>query len=135
MHELIERLHTEHTELQRALAGIRPRQFRTEEGRHRIKRVRDLFRKHMQRERDKLYPAIEKAAKGDTELATRLQRLGDDLRIVSDLAENFFDKYIPGSPQLIEFATDHGALLTILKIRLRREEEFVFPLYADLTDN
>ncbi|MEO0078939.1 MAG: hemerythrin domain-containing protein [candidate division WOR-3 bacterium] len=132
MHELLRRLTTEHVELQQALAGIRPRQFRTDEGRNRLDRVRSLFRSHVQTEQEQLYPPIEQAARTDARLAGQLQRLTDDLRIVTGLAEDFFSKYENAEPQLVEFATDHGALLTILRIRLKREEETIFPLFDRL---
>jgi len=61
--------------------------------------------------------------------------MSDDMKIVSGLAEDFFRKYQQGEPALIEFATDHGALLTILKIRLRREEQTLFPLFETLSRN
>jgi hypothetical protein len=129
LHDLLRKLSAEHTELQQALAGIRPRQFRTEEGKSRLARVRSLFRTHALTEKEQLYPAIEDAARADARLAGRLQHLNDDLRVVTSLAEDFFAKYEQGEPALVEFATDHGALLTILRIRLKREEETVFPLF------
>ncbi len=129
MHDLLRRLSTEHAELQQALAGIRPRQFRTDEGRNRLERVRNLFRSHVHTEEEQLYPPIERAARTDARLAGQLRRLTDDLRIVTSLAEDFFSKYEQGEPGLVEFATDHGALLTILRIRMKREEETVFPLF------
>ncbi len=135
MHDLLRKLRTEHTELQQALAGIRPRQFRTGEGHQRINRVRDLFRSHVREEENRLYPALRKAAREDRDLTGRLRRWGDDLKIVTSLAEDFFQKYEKGKPQLIEFATDHGAFLTILRIRLKREEETLFPLYDRLNSS
>lgn len=135
MHALLQRFHTEHTELERALAGIRPRLFRTGEGLTRMHRVRDLFRSHMYEEKRELYPPLQKAAQQDISLAAQLQQLSDDLKIVTSLAEDFFNKYEDGEPKLIEFATDHGALLTILKIRLKREEETLFPLFDRLSRN
>ncbi len=135
MHQLTERLHFQHIELQQALAGIRPRQFRTEEGRDRINRVRTLFHSHIETEHKELYPVLKRAARQDQKLAARLKQMNDDLKIVTDLAEGFFAKYENGQPRLIEFATDHGALVTILKIRLRREEETLFPEYERLSNN
>ncbi len=135
MHQLVKNLQTEHVELQHALAGIRPRQFRTDEGRTRLERVRKLLRSHISAEQTKLYPALEKAAKQDKRLAAQLKRMNNDMKIVTDLAEGFFEKYREGKPKLIEFATDHGALLTILRIRLRREEETLFPLFDQLSTN
>ena len=135
MLRLTEQLHGEHTELQQALAGIRPRLFRTTEGQQRVSRVRDLFRTHTATENDKLYPVLNSAAREDERIAARVRRMQDDLGIVSELAEGFFAKYEKGPPSLIEFATDHGALVTILKIRLQREEETLFPLYEKLAEN
>lgn len=135
MTEVIARLSTEHTELQQALAGLRPRLFRSDEGRVRLSRVRDLLRTHFQEEHEQLDPVLEKAAQSDVHLAGHIRRMSDDLRIVTDLAEDFFHKYEQGELKLIEFATDHGALLTILRIRLRREEDTLFPLYETLSRN
>lgn len=135
MHDLLQRLSAEHSELQQALAGIRPRQFRTDEGLSRLGRVRDLLRTHIAEEQRELYPPLVQAARGDERLAGQLQRMSDDLRIVNGLAEDFFKKYEGGEPKLVEFATDHGALLTILKIRLKREEETLFPLFDRISQN
>jgi hemerythrin-like domain-containing protein len=135
LHDVLKRLSTEHTELEHALAGIRPRQFRTDEGRSRLFRVHDLFLQHVRKEREELYPVLEKAATADQRIADHLRRMSDDLRIVTGLAEDFFRKYQQGEPMLVEFATDHGALLTILKIRLKREEQTLFPLFETLSRN
>jgi len=135
LHDLLQRLTVEHSELQQALAGIRPRQFHTDEGRARLVRVRDLMRTHVAGEERQLYPPLEHAARDDDRLACQLRRMFDDLRVVNGLAEDFFAKYEDGVTGLVDFATDHGALLTILKIRLKREEETLFPLFARLADN
>jgi hemerythrin-like domain-containing protein len=135
LHDVLKRLSTEHVELEQALAGIRPRQFRTEEGRSRLFRVHDLFLAHIHEEESDFYPVLEKAATADARIAEHLRRMSDDLKIVAGLAEEFFRKYQQGEPKLIEFATDHGALLTILKIRLKREEQTLFPLFESLSRN
>lgn len=135
MHDLIERLSSEHVELEQAFAGLRPRLFRTEDGPRQLARVRDLFNAHVAEESQHLYPAIRSAAAEDPNITNRIRRLDDDLHIVTELADGFFRKYETGIDQLVDFATDHGALLTILRIRLRREEETVFPLYRTLSRN
>jgi hemerythrin-like domain-containing protein len=135
LHDVLKRLSTEHTELEQALAGIKPRQFRDDEGRSRLFRVHDLLLQHTKEERQELYPVLEKAASADQRIADHLRRMSDDLSIVTGLAEDFFRKYQQGEPRLIEFATDHGALLTILKIRLKREEQTLFPLFESLSRN
>jgi hemerythrin-like domain-containing protein len=133
LHDVLQRLSTEHTELEQALAGIKPRQFRNDEGKSRLVRVHDLLLQHNQEEQQKLYPVLQQAASADQRIADHLHRMSDDLSIVTGLAEDFFRKYQQGEPRLIEFATDHGALLTILKIRLKREEQTLFPLFESLS--
>lgn len=135
MENLIQRLTSEHAEIEQALAGIRPRQFRTEEGTSRLKRVRRLLHQHFRTERGELFAPLAEATRQDERLSGQLRRFSDDLAIVQELADNFVSKYEHGQPQLIEFATDHGALLTILRVRLRREEETIFPLYTRLVRN
>jgi hemerythrin-like domain-containing protein len=135
LHDVLKRLSTEHTELEQALAGIKPRQFRDDEGRSRLFRVHDLLLQHTKEEQQELYPVLEKAASADQRIAGQLHRMADDMKIVTGLAEDFFRKYQQGQPALIEFATDHGALLTILKIRLKREEQTLFPLFETLNRN
>lgn len=135
MRDLIQRLSAQHVELEQALAGIRPRQFKTDEARTRLSRVRELFRAHVHTERRELYPILEQAAAENQRLAGQLRRLADDLEILTGLADGFVRKYESGEPGLIEFATDHGALLTILRTRLRREEELLFPLYEAVSLN
>jgi hypothetical protein len=133
--DLIAQLSAEHTELEQALAGLRARQFRTDEGRERLHRVRALLHGHFQTEQEKLYPPLRQAADRNDRLAGQLRRFSDDLDIVSGLADDFVRKYEGGISHLIEFATDHGALMTILRIRLKREEETLFPLFRALIRN
>jgi hypothetical protein len=135
VHDLLHRLSAEHAELEQALAGIRPRQFKSDEGRSRLYRIRDLLHSHFRTERTELLRPLQEAAREDTRLTGQLRRFTDDLEIVSNLADDFVSKYERGAPQIIEFATDHGALLTILRIRLKREEETLFPLYQTLIRN
>lgn len=135
MHDLIAKLSAQHLQLEQALSGIRARQFQTDEGRERLKRIRDLLHEHFQTEKRELFPKLRQAAAGDARLASQLSRFSDDLEIVSGLADDFVRKYENGVDHLIEFATDHGALMTILRIRLRREEDTLFPLYRDLVRN
>jgi hypothetical protein len=132
VHALLRRLAAEHAELQQALAGIRPGQFHSDEGKTRLTRVRILLRAHFSAENDELYPTIENAAQSDNGLAGKLKHLTDELRIVTSLAEAFFSKYEQGAPRPVEFSTDHGALLTIITSRMKREEQTVFPLFARL---
>ena len=135
MHDLLQRFAAEHSELQQALAGIRPPHFKTDEGRTRLNRVRDLMRSHLAEEEKQLYKPLEKAARKDDRLAGNVRRMTDELSIISGLAEDFFAKYEQGVTRLVEFATDHCALLTILQIRLKREEEMLFPLFDRITEN
>lgn len=135
MHDLITRLSAQHLQLEQALAGIRVRQFQTGEGRERLHRIRDLLHNHFQTEKKELFPRLRQAVASDPQLAGQLSRFSDDLEIVSGLADDFIRKYENGVDHLIEFATDHGALMTILRIRLKREEETLFPLYRSLVRN
>lgn len=135
MHDLISRLSSEHVELEHAFAGLMPRLFRTDEGRNRLERVRTLLHNHTGEEERELTPVIERAAAVDERIAGQVRLLASDLHIVTSLADDFFRKYESGNVPLVEFATDHGALLTILKIRLRREETTLFPLYETLVRN
>ena len=135
MHDLISHLSSEHVELEQAFAGLMPRLFRTDEGRTRLERVRTLLHKHTGEEERELAPVIEKAAAADEHVAGQVRTMISDMHIVTSLADDFFRKYASGKIPLVEFATDHGALLTILKIRLRREETTLFPLYKALVRN
>ena len=135
MRNLIQQLAAQHVELEQALAGIRPHQFKTGEARSRLLRVRDLLRAHVGAERNELYPVLERAARNNCRLAGQLRRLSDDLEILTGLTDEFVHKYTTGEPGLIDFATDHSALLTIVRIRLRREEQLLFPLYESACRN
>jgi hemerythrin-like domain-containing protein len=132
---LIHRLSSEHSEIEQAFAGLRPHQFRTDEGRDRLTRVRDLLRAHAAGEEQELYPVLRRAAAQDGRIAGQLGRLTDDLRIVTGLTDEFFRRYEIGVPQLVEFTTDHAALLAVLRSRLKREEQTIFPLYETLSRN
>lgn len=102
----------------------------TEEGKRSLREARDLMVRHMWKEDRRLYPALEQKAKEDQQVERTLNQFRSRMDEISDDAMEFFDRYGDSDDSGVQFASDAGRLLATLKMRMRREEKRLFPLYA-----
>ncbi len=93
--------------------------------------VKALVLAHLDREDRVFYKALEQAARTDKEVETALQRFAKDSGEVSRRAIAFFERYEHGG-EGIEYARAFGEFLASLRIRLRHEEDVLYPLFEQV---
>lgn len=128
MSDLIDDLEREHEQLLDIFNQVTDTGIGTDEGKRKLNEARDLLIEHIQKEDDELYPTLEQRAENDPDVGQTLNRFKDGMEDISDDAMNFFDTYT-GDETGMQFAKDAGNLLAQLKMRMRREENRLFPLY------
>lgn len=88
---------------------------------------------HVKKEDAVLYPVLKKAAEGDDNLRLILDMFTKDMDGIAKAAFGFFDKYSQGNSHLeLGFAVDFGRLLGILELRIRKEENILYPEYEKI---
>ncbi len=88
---------------------------------------------HVKKEDAELYPILKKTAEKDEELKMMLDMFANDMNTVSKAAFGFFDKYSHGnSGSELDFAVDFGRLLGLLELRIRKEENILYPEFEKI---
>ncbi len=86
---------------------------------------------HVKLEDDQLYPALAQKL-ADNTLSPRVQQSLADLHDLTAAAETFLDKYVAlenSSPARVTFIREFRQLLEKLTVRIKLEEETIYPLY------
>lgn|SRR4030067_2073730 len=88
---------------------------------------------HVNKEDAGLYPILRKTAEKDENLKMMLDMFANDMNTVSKAAFGFFDKYSHGnSGSELDFAVDFGRLWGLLELRIRKEENILYPEYEKI---
>lgn len=90
--------------------------------------AKELFLKHLAEEDEKLYPAMQEAAKDNELLYKIVGRYVEGMKRVSEVALKFFEKHksVSGGS---EFTRDFAELEVLLKDRIAQEEAELYKEY------
>ncbi|MDB5096698.1 MAG: Hemerythrin cation binding protein [Cyanobacteria bacterium RYN_339] len=132
MSHLIERLTEDHVGIVSALEHVKESGIASVDGKQKLFSVKAHLIAHLRREDDELYPMLKRAGEMDVNLKRTIDIFAKDMEIVSSLAMGFFDKYSQGSTGL-DLARDFGKLYTILKTRIRKEEDILYLAYTQVS--
>ena len=131
MSELITRLTKDHLAIVAALDLVKDAGIGSNEGKQKLFAAKSHLIAHLRSEDDELYPVLKRAGEFDVNLKRTIEIFAKDMEIVSSLALGFFDKYSQGSSG-IDLARDYGKLYTILKTRIRKEEDILYQAYTQV---
>lgn len=131
MSSLIERLKQDHVGIVSALEHVKDAGIGSEDGKQTLFSVKAHLIAHLHREDDELYPVLKRAGELDVNLKRTIDIFAKDMEIVSSLALGFFDKHSQGSSGL-DLARDFNKLYTILKTRIRKEEDILYLAYTQV---
>lgn len=124
---LLDELRDDHRALAAALEALRAVDVTTPKGKDKALEVRRAIVEHLEKEDKAFYPILRRAADKDDLLRHTLEVFDKDLDAVSrDTLASFEQATVAGCRET-DFAHAHGALTAILKVRMRREEEILFP--------
>lgn len=95
--------------------------------------IKDVLLAHLRLEDEELYPPLQTAALTHPSIQRTLETFAKEMEVVTTLALDFFAKY-EHDDNWQDFPKDYGHLCGKLKIRIQREERFLYPLYDALQE-
>lgn len=125
---LIEELKKEHSEIVAALNEVKKLGILSKEGQDKLMSLEASLLAHLEMEDDQLYPVLRKEAKHNKDLKNTLDLFIMDMENVSEIVQDFFDKYseeISGE----EVQKDFDVLCTAISKRISNEEESLYEEY------
>lgn len=134
MTNLIEELKKEHKIILDILNQVKTLGISSKTGQEKLLSARDLLISHMNKEDEKYYPALTRAAANNKDLKITLDYFIRDMEVVSKNAMDLFKKYSQGGDEA-EFAGDVKLLYMTLKDRIRIEEETLFKKFSQISES
>ena len=131
MGKFIEELKEEHTSIIDRLLKVKQLGVHTMEGRNELMETKKILLMHLEKEDDKLYPALRIAAEGDQRLKGFLDTFENEMKKISAFCIEFFTKYAVGGGG-IEFLRDFDKLRSSLEERIQKEESILYEKYEEL---
>jgi hypothetical protein len=131
MPELIETLRENHKRVFEAMKDAKDSCVSTRDGHRKLMASKERLLAHLDLEDTRFYPALREAARNDRGLHNLLAQFDDDLREVSEVAHDFFERYTEGCTDL-DFLQDFGTFFMMLKDRMAKEENVLFAEYERL---
>lgn len=128
---LIHELQEQHARLVSILEVAKAHGFASQETQDMLREARTGLLDHLRKEDIELYPVLKVAAMTNSSIKEILDMFSVDMADTLKLAVVFFKKCEQAGAGL-DLATDGGHLLALLRIRIRREEELLYPLYESL---
>jgi hypothetical protein len=95
------------------------------EGRERLRKARQAMVAHLALEDSRLYPALH--AHPSTSAVAR--RYAGEMQQLTPALLAFFDAYHEGNADPVAFSRSLGQMLAVLKQRISREEDRLYPAY------
>jgi len=131
MSVLIEEFKREHSEIIENLNEVEGLSITTKEGQAKLMSLKATLLEHLKREDKKLYPVLWREAEQNKKLKEQLEVFAKDLESVSMLVSGFFDRYNKGALGA-KPSRDFETLFTILRYRMRNEENFLYNEYEEM---
>ncbi len=131
MSVLIEEFKREHSEIIDSLKECRELGIFTKKGRAKLISVKESLLEHLKEEEEKFYPVLCQEAEQNKQLKEGLEIFAKDWGNVSSVAFGIFNRYdkeVLGEDLLLDFE----ALFTVLRHRMRNEENFLYGEYEKI---
>jgi len=128
---LIQDLKNEHKTIISSLNEVTKLGIEINAGQQKLIEVKDSLITHLKKEDELLYPPLWDAAKANINLKNTLEECAQEMKIISKITIEFFEKYSDGGAGL-EFVREYGKLYGILGKRINKEESSLYKFYEDL---
>ena len=131
MTALIKEFKSEHSKIIKVLSEVGEFGIQTKEGQAKLMSAKATLIEHLKKEDEKFYPVLLREAEQNKKLKEGLEIFAKDLGYVSSVALRIFDRYekaVLDEKLLLDF----GTLFTVLRNRMRNEENFLYGEYEKL---
>lgn len=130
--KLIKELMDDHIAIRGALEKVSALGHTSQEGKKILLQSKELLIKHLKREDNELYPLLNSEAQKNESLKQTLSIFASEMDKITEAAMAFFNKYTLDNTTNSEFSKDYGRLIGTLNIRIRREENNIYPKFEEL---
>jgi hypothetical protein len=131
MSELIEEFKKEHSEIVDTLKEVKELGVLTHMGQEKLVSVKSCLIEHFNKEDEKFYPVLYKAAEQNKKLKELLELLANSLQALSIGVTELFDKYNRGVLDTL-FEKEFENLFVAICKRMRQEEFILYDEYNKL---
>ncbi len=131
MSALIEEFKREHSEIIDALKEVKELDILTKKGKAKLMSVKASLLEHLKEEDEKFYSVLWKEAEQNKKLKEELEIFAKDWGNVSSVAFGIFDKYDKGILEAVGL-WDFETLFTVLRHRMKNEEDFLYGEYEKI---
>ncbi len=128
---LIEELKHEHSEILATLNEVKKLGILSKEGQSKLLAVKAVLLEHLQNEDDRLYPILKTNAKESKTLENTLDLFEIDMKNVSHIVKNFFEKFSSGVDDNV-IQREFEILYTALVERIKNEEDLLYDEFENL---
>lgn len=135
MEKTTEKLKIQHKQIIKLLNEIEGLTIFSAQFREKMKEAKDLFIDHLKFEDDKLYPRLKVASVSDEGLSKELSYLSEEMHEVTSDILFFFDKFSNDhANDKTDFMKTFALVKKSLLERIKKEEEFIYEKFIELTD-
>ncbi|MFQ5575112.1 MAG: hemerythrin domain-containing protein [Terriglobia bacterium] len=124
--DLIKELKEEHLEIVETLTRVEQLGISPTDAQRKLVVAKDMIVSHVEKEDKFFYPVLIEAVTGDRMMGRLVDMLSQGMQDISEYVFGFFTSYADGGAG-IEFIVAFGELFALVKSRVRREEEILFP--------
>lgn len=131
MSAYIQELKREHEQLLAVLLEAQKLGLATEQGRGKLMECKSLLSGHLRKEDTKLYPVLSKLSAGDSAALKMVKDFSSEMNGLSRSIIDFINK-AANSDINMEYAKELGRIISGIRMRIRKEEMQLYPLYEKL---
>jgi hypothetical protein len=132
MPELIKELKSEHLKISYTLKDVKELGILTHKGQAKLMSVKSFLIEHFNKENEKFYPVLYKAAEQNKKLKELLELLANGLETVSIGVTEFFDKYSKEVLDTTMFMEEFENLFLAICKRMMCEQFILYDEYEEL---
>ena len=145
MSQLVEELRSDHIALKQALKQAANIKVPAIDRVAVLGQIKTALLDHLDKENRELYPALRVAAECDLSLLRTMRTFAEDMEAITKQAMEFFETYHDPTRvaeqlnnnvyYLIQFGGDLERLVSLLGLRIGREERILYPAYDRIAPN
>jgi len=131
MNAFIKELKKDHEQLLEILLEAQNMGLGTDAGRNKLMETKQLLVGHLEKEDRKLYPEMKKLAASNAYDMKVIDGFVNEMKGLTKDIVSFIGK-VGGTDKSIEFAKELGKIISVVRMRIRKEEIQLYPLYERL---
>ncbi|ADD69114.1 hemerythrin HHE cation binding domain protein [Denitrovibrio acetiphilus DSM 12809] len=132
MSDLVKELKNDHEKLLNIMLDAQKLGLATDAGRSKLMEGKMLLTEHLRKEDSRLYPELKKLSAGEAYSSKIVDEFSSEMKGLSATVIDFINR--AGTAEIdMEYAKELGRIISSLRMRIRKEEIQLYPLYERLS--